>query len=87
MGVAHHSQRPIFGSMLGLGRTASRTGSAAFGCRLSPTGRVRRHPEPLIPFDDTIERFPVVVGIDGGGAIDQKPPMSNSATRVIWGNR
>jgi hypothetical protein len=26
----------------------------------------------------------LVKAIDVGGAIDQKPPMSNSATRVIW---
>jgi hypothetical protein len=33
--------------MLGLGR--GRTSGAEFGCRLSPAGRMHRHPESLIP--------------------------------------
>jgi hypothetical protein len=57
MGVAHHGHRSIFGSMLGLGRTTGRTDSAEFGCRPSPTGRVHRHPEPLSPSEDAIDRF------------------------------
>src|SRR6266478_1177023 len=48
MGVAHYRQRPIFGPMLGLGRTAGRTDSAEFGCRSCSAGRVHRRPEPLI---------------------------------------
>jgi hypothetical protein len=63
VGVAHHGERPIFGSMLGLGRTAGGTGGAEFGCRLSPANRVHGHPEPLIPSKATFGRFRVVVRI------------------------
>ena len=42
-----------------MGRTAGRIAGAEFGCRLSPTGRVHRHPEPLSPSEDAIDRFRV----------------------------
>ena len=57
MGVAYHRESSVFRSMLGLGRTTGRTDSAEFGCRFSPTGCVHRHPEPLSPFEDAIDRL------------------------------
>jgi hypothetical protein len=38
---------------------------------------------PALPLPGFLTSF-LVKAIDVEGAIDQKPPMSNSATRVIW---
>ena len=63
MGAAHYGEGLVLGSMLGLGRTAGRTGNPEFGWRPSLAGRVHRHRKTLIPPEDAIGRFRVVVDV------------------------
>jgi hypothetical protein len=79
LGVTHHGQRPIFGSMLGLGRTAARTGGAESGCRLSPARRVHRHPEPLSPSEDAIGGL-----ASASGASRYRPKCSPGSFGARW---
>src|SRR6266478_3533059 len=81
MGAAHYRQRPIFGPMLGLGRTTGGTDSAEFGCRPSPVGRMHRHPKSLTACEDAIGRFRDGVRIVD---VEMRPKCSPGRSGARW---